>query len=226
MFKVYHFKKLTSTNDRAKDFTENSVSIADEQTKGKGRFKRGWSSAKGGIYLSIVSKIKDKPSYLTLIAAISTQKAIEDIYGIKTIIKWPNDLIYNGKKVCGILTTINKQKAIIGIGMNTNNKIPFSLRNKATSLNKILKKKVNNKKIIKRLLNHFGNYLKLLKNRKYSKIIKDWKKNSFLGFNIEVKTGNKKYIGIACNIDKNLFLILKDKEGRKIKIIEGDIIIK
>jgi len=226
MFKVYHFKKLTSTNDRAKDFTENSVIIADEQTKGKGRFKRGWSSAKGGIYLSIVSKIKDKPSYLTLIAAISTQKAIEDIYGIKTIIKWPNDLIYNGKKVCGILTTINKQKAIIGIGMNTNNKIPFSLRNKATSLNKILKKKVNNKKIIKRLLNHFGNYLKLLKNRKYSKIIKDWKKNSFLGFNIEVKTGNKKYIGIACNIDKNLFLILKDKEGRKIKIIEGDIIIK
>lgn len=225
MFKIYHFKKLTSTNDKAKEFPKNSVIIADEQIKGKGRFKREWNSAKGGIYLSIVLE-NFNPSYLTFIAAISTQKAIRDVHGLKTVIKWPNDLIYKNKKLCGILTLINKEKAIVGIGINTNNKIPISLKNKAISLNTIINKRINNKRIINNLLKHFETYLKLLKNKKHSKIINDWKKNSFLGSEVKVKTLGKKYSGIAYDINKDCFLILKDKKGRKIKIIEGDVLLK
>jgi len=224
MFKLYHFKKLDSTINKAKKFPKNCIVIADEQTKGKGRFKRKWSSSKGGIYLSIVLENLN-PQYLTFIAAISTQKAIKDIYNIKTIIKWPNDLIYNKKKLCGILTQTNKEKSILGIGINTNNKIPKSLEKRAISLNKIVNKKINNKKIINKLLNHFEKYLKLLKNKKYSKIINDWKKNSFLGSIIKVKTINKTYKGIAYDINKDCFLIVKDKKGRKIKVIEGDVLI-
>lgn len=224
MFKNYHFKKLTSTNDKAKEFKAGSIIIADEQTKGKGRFKRKWSSSKGGIYLSIVLENLN-PSYLTFIAAISAQKAIKDVYNLKTTIKWPNDLIYNNKKLCGILTKINKNKSIVGIGINTNNKIPPSLKNKAISLSEIINKKINNKKIIKKLLKHFENYIKLLRKKKYSKIIEDWKKNSFLSSEVKVKTLNKTYSGIAHNIDKNCYLVIKDKKGKKIKIIEGDILI-
>lgn len=225
MFKIYYFKKLSSTNNKAKEFLKNSVIIADEQIKGKGRFKREWSSAKGGIYLSIVLE-NFNPQYLTFIAAISTQMAIRDIYGLNTIIKWPNDLIYNKKKLCGILALIDKEKAIVGIGINTNNKIPKLLENKAISLNKLINKKINNKLIIKRLLNHFEKYLKLLRNKKYSKIINDWKKNSFLGSNIKVKTLNRIYFGTAFDVDKDCFLILKDEKNKKIKIVEGDVLLE
>ena len=122
MFKIYQFKKVKSTFDKAEMLDTNSVVIANKQTKGKGRFKRSWNSSSGGIYMSIVLE-KLNPSYLTFIAAISAQKAIKESYGIETKIKWPNDLLFNKKKVCGILTTV-KDKAIIGIGINTNNKIP------------------------------------------------------------------------------------------------------
>lgn len=224
MFKVYHFNKVNSTIDKAMDFPENSVIVADLQLKGKGRFKRSWSSSKGGIYLSIVLESLN-PQYLTFIAAISAQKAIKDICNIDTIIKWPNDLICNKKKLCGILTVIKKEKAIVGIGINTNNKIPKTLKNKAISLNKIIGKEINNRSIINNLLNHFEFYLKLLKNKKYSKIINTWKQNSFLGSKVKVKTLGKTYSGIAYDVDKDCFLIIKDKKGKEIKIIEGDVLV-
>jgi BirA family transcriptional regulator, biotin operon repressor / biotin---[acetyl-CoA-carboxylase] ligase len=243
MFKIYHFNKLNSTNDKAKNFKENAVIIADEQTKGKGRFKRIWNSGKSGIYLSIVLPEKDV-SYLTFIAAISAQKAIKDTYSLKTMIKWPNDLLYKKNKLCGILTEIKDKKAIVGIGINTNNKVPLELKNKATSLSKILNQDINNKKIINKLLNYFEKYLKLLKSRKYSKIISDWKKLSFLGEKVKIKTLNKTIEGVAYDIDNECFLIVKTnklsnsknfkglekpkifQKGKKIRIIEGDIFIQ
>jgi BirA family transcriptional regulator, biotin operon repressor / biotin---[acetyl-CoA-carboxylase] ligase len=238
MFKIYQFKKVKSTFDKAEMLDTNSVVIANKQTKGKGRFKRSWNSSSGGIYMSIVLE-KLNPSYLTFIAAISAQKAIKESYGIETKIKWPNDLLFNKKKVCGILTTV-KDKAIIGIGINTNNKIPKTLEKKATSLKKItdtllnsenskglgnsknFQSPINNKKIINKLLKHFEKYLKLLKNKKYPKIIKDWKKLSFLGQKVKVKTLKGTFEGIAYNIDKDCFLIVKTKT-KKIKVIEGDV---
>jgi len=232
MFKTISFKRLDSTNDRAKQILEpNTVIMAEEQLKGKGRFNRNWSSSKGGIYLSLILEIKDAKdlSYLTIIAAISAQKAIKEVCNLSSVIKWPNDLLYNNKKLCGILTEsmIGKKKlAIVGIGINTNNEIPLSLSKKSISLNKLLKKKIDNKKIVSSLLKNFEKYFKLLKNKKYSKIISDWKKNFFLGSNIKVKTMNKNYSGIAYDIDKDCFLIIKDKYGKKITIKEGDIFLE
>ena len=215
MFKIHHFKKLNSTNIKAKDSKINSVIIADEQTKGKGRFKRLWKSNKGGIYVSLVLPKTTTPYIYTFIAALSAKKAL-NIKKIK--IKWPNDLIYENKKICGILTEIKENKAIVGIGINTNNQTKIS---KAISLKKITKHKINNKKIINKLLSNFESYLK----SKHSKIISDWKKNSFLGSKIKVKTLDKTYEGTAYNIDEDGFLILKLK-NKKIKIREGDITLK
>ena len=226
MFKILFFKKLNSTNSKAKSVLKpNLVVVAEEQTSGKGRFKRKWSSQKGGLYASIVLKIEDKPQYLTFIAALSVYKAVKDVYGLKTTIKWPNDLIYNKKKLCGILTEtlLGKEKlAIVGIGINTNNKIPSSLKSKAISLSNISGKKINNERLLKSLLKHFEKYYSILKNKEYSKIISDWKKNSFLGSKVKVKTLGKKYSGTAFDVDKDCFLVIKDKE-KKIKIKEGDI---
>ena len=224
MLKLYYFDKVSSTNDKAAGFEENSVIVASEQASGRGRFNRKWSSSKGGIYVSLVLKLIETPQYLTFIAAISTQKAIESALNIKTTIKWPNDLLFNGKKICGILTEIKKEKAIVGIGVNTNNEIPLSLRTKSLSLNKIINKKINNNEIIKIILKNFETYLKLLKNNKYNKIIADWKKNSFLGSKIKVKTLGKTYSGIAFGVDEDCFLILKTEKGN-VTVREGDVII-
>jgi len=225
MFKVFQFKKVDSTNIKARSFNINSVIIADQQTKGKGRLKRNWSSSKGGLYLSLVLDSK-KANYLTFIAAISVEKAIKNTYNIKTIIKWPNDLLYQKKKLCGILTEIRINKAIVGIGINTNNIIPKSLANQAISLNKILNKEINNKKLANNLLKILESYLKLLKHKEYKKIINDWKKASFLGSRVLVKTLNNSYKGIAYDIDKDCFLVIKDKNNNKIKILEGDVLIQ
>ena len=219
MFKLYHFKKLDSTNDKAISFDENSVIITDEQTSGKGRLKRQWISKKGGIYISIVLPVIENPQLYTFIAALSALKAINNRQ-IK--IKWPNDLIYKRKKLAGVLTEIKDSKAIVGIGINTNNKIQTELKNKATSLREMTKKEVNNKQIINTLLNYFEFYLNPINK---SSIINDWKKRSFLGDKITVKTLKGTYKGTAYDLDKDLFLILKDKKGNKVRIIEGDIII-
>ncbi len=89
MFKIHHYKKLNSTNDKAKEFDEDNVIIAEVQTKGKGRFNRNWSSGKGGIYMSIVLKPVDNLAHYTFIAALSVQKAIKKICNLNTKIN-PN----------------------------------------------------------------------------------------------------------------------------------------
>lgn len=161
MFKIYHFKKLNSTNEKAKEFNNGNVIIARVQTKGKGRYKRKWSSSKGGIYMSIVLKPEIKNlNKLTMITIKAVQRILKRL-GIKTKIKFPNDLQYKGKKVVGILTENifknNKlEKTIIGIGINTNNNLSKSLENKAITLKKILKRRINNKKIIRQLLKEFN----------------------------------------------------------------------
>ncbi len=224
MFRVYHFNKVGSTNEKAKEFNFGSVIIADKQIKGKGRFKRRWSSSSGGVYMSIVLEPVSKPQFYTFIAAISVFKAIKDVLGVKMTIKWPNDLIFEGKKVCGILTKSMGDKVIVGIGINTNNTVPESLKAKGISLKKITNGKINNKIIINKILNHFEKYIKLLQNKKYKKIINDWKKNSFLGSLVRVKSLGKSYSGIAFDVDKDCFLIIKDK-NKKIRIMEGDVFI-
>ncbi|MBU0627962.1 MAG: biotin--[acetyl-CoA-carboxylase] ligase [Nanoarchaeota archaeon] len=218
MFNIHHFKTLDSTNDKAISFKENSVIIADEQKQGKGRFQRPWISQKGGIYMSIVLPIIENPQLYTFIAALSAKQAINN----KQIkIKWPNDLIYRKKKLSGILTEIKNNKTIVGIGINTNNKIQTELKYKSTSLREITKKEIYNKHIINSLLNQFESYLTPLNP---DRIINDWKKSSFLGDKITVKTLSKTYEGIAFDIDKDCFLILKDKKGKKITIREGDVL--
>ncbi|MBW2984200.1 biotin--[acetyl-CoA-carboxylase] ligase [Candidatus Woesearchaeota archaeon] len=228
MFKVYHFGKLTSTNDKAKSYPEGSVIVADEQTKGRGRFKRKWSSAKGGLYMSIVLNPLDQPGYLTFIAVISLQRAIEKEFGLKTKLKWPNDVLYDDKKLCGILAESiffdDSNKMVVGIGLNVNNKVPISLSKKAISLKSITKKGINRGKLVKSILKEFKSLYLFYKNKNYKKILSLWKKLSdTIGRKIKAVTQHGTYIGKAVDVDKDCSLILRLKNGSKKRIIEGDI---
>lgn len=129
---VHYFESIGSTNQYAKDIAsatqnKNCLIVADEQTAGKGRLGRTWESQKGqGIWLSLLLKPEIAPenaSYLTQIAAVAMAKAVCEITGTETQIKWPNDLILNQRKVCGILTELNAEinlihYLVIGVGLN------------------------------------------------------------------------------------------------------------
>ena len=147
-FKIIKFKKINSTSEKAKELAKDGlfdiVVAAEEQTKGKGRFNRKWFSSEGGLYFSVLLKEKniENAKYLTFIAAVSVVKAIENVAGLKTKIKWPNDIHINKKKLCGILTETFMDCVVVGVGININQiKFNKQISNIATSLKIQLKKR-------------------------------------------------------------------------------------
>ena len=173
MFKFYKFGTLISTNNKAKEFSKKGVSniviVAEKQTKGKGCFNRKWISGLGGLYMTIVLREKDleKVKYLTLIASISVAKSIIKLTNLKAKVKWPNDVLVNDKKICGILTeTISGKEnyALVGLGVNINQK-KFPKNINATSLKIKTNRNYNIEKISKIIIKNFNSLNKYYKNK-------------------------------------------------------------
>ena len=234
LYKIHHFKSLTSTQDKAKEFSKKKLNnvaiIADLQTKGHGRFNRKWFSSKGSLFMSILLKPKniENIQYLTFATAVAIVKAIKRISNLNTNIKWPNDVHYNKKKLCGILTEgyFGKENyVVVGIGLKVNqNKFSNSLKNTATSLKILGKRNFNIENLSKIILEEFFVFYEkyYIKNNP-NKIIKYWKKYcDTLGKNIVIITKKEKLKGKAIGVDKNCNLLLKSK-NKIIKVIEGDI---
>lgn len=234
-YKIYHFKSLSSTQDKAKEFSGkglfNAVIIADKQTKGRGRFKREWHSGKGGLWMSILLKPENTQNlqYLTFIAAISVAKSIKKIAKLNASIKWPNDVHYQGKKLCGILTEgiFGKENFVVaGIGLNVNQKnFPNDIQDIATSLRIIKNKKYDSKELAKNILDEFFCLCKDYYNKnKKSQIQNIWKRYcDTIGKNVVVITKTKRLKGKAIGVDEGCNLLLKIKNNKTVKIIEGDI---
>ncbi len=237
-YKIYHFKSLTSTQDKAKEFAKkghsNIVIITDTQTKGRGRFKRKWHSDKGGLWMSILLKPKNinNMQYLTFASAIAVLKSIKKIANFNTNIKWPNDVHYKRKKLCGILTEgiFGKENyVIVGIGLNINqNRFPEEIKNIATSLRIIIKKVFYRKLFLKYITeNFFHLYNNYYNKNKFNSILKEWKKYcDTIGKNVTLITRKKTLYGKAVGIDKNCNLLLKLKNGKVIKIMEGEVSVR
>lgn len=234
-YKILHFKSLTSTQDKAKEFAKkglsNLVIVADAQTRGRGRFKRKWYSEKGGLWMSILVKPSNTSNlqYLTFAAAVAVVKSIKKIANLKTNIKWPNDVHYKGKKLCGILTEGifgNENYVIVGIGLNVNQtSFPNEIKNIVISL-KMIRKKIFDKKIfLKNIIEKFSIfYEKSYNKNKFDEILKIWKKFSdTINKSVTVITKTKKLDGKVIDIDKDCNLLLKLKNNKIIKVIEGDI---
>ena len=234
-YKIHYFKSLASTQDKAKEFAGkgayNTIIISDIQTKGRGRFKRKWHSSKGGLWISILLKPKNAENlqYLTFAAAIAVAKSIKKNASLSASIKWPNDVHYKGKKLCGILTEgiFGKDKyVVVGIGLNINQaKFPNEIKNIASSLKIIKKQNFNINKIAQKIIDEFFIlYNNHYNKNKYKKILKIWKKYcDTINKDVTVITTTKKLKGKAVGVDNKCNLLLKLKNNKLIKIIEGDI---
>jgi BirA family biotin operon repressor/biotin-[acetyl-CoA-carboxylase] ligase len=172
--KILEFEKLESTQKKAKEIAKEAepwtVIVAKEQTRGYGRKGNFWYSPKGGLYFSVIlpkTKIEDL-QILTILAAFCVAKILKEDFKLEPFIKLPNDVWLNGKKICGILTEniiVGKEvkNSIIGIGLNTNiEKFPKDLENIATSIKIELKKEVDNKELLKKILEELKEKLEII----------------------------------------------------------------
>jgi BirA family biotin operon repressor/biotin-[acetyl-CoA-carboxylase] ligase len=173
---IHYFPTVTSTNDVAKELAtkgarEGTVVIAETQSRGRGRLGRKWVSPKGGLWFSIILRPEMNPKdalKLTLMASAVVAKVIKDMFKLKTEIKHPNDVVINGKKVCGILTEIRTKGdmldfVVIGIGINANinlDSFPKYLRKSLTSLKEELKEDVDRERFLHTLLEELEEWYK------------------------------------------------------------------
>jgi len=228
-FKILRFKTVDSTNEIAKKLAEENaeegtVIVAEHQTCGKGRYERVWFSPKGGLWFSIILRPKIDPSEsfkLSFLAALSVAKALNELYNLKAEIKWPNDILINGRKVCGILseTNIKGEKLnfiILGIGVNTNISLedfPNELRKTSISLKSLLGKNILIDMLLQKILSNMGFYYFTLRNfPQHLNELKNLMK--MLGSWVEIETRNEVIEGKVIDLnEKTGGLIVKLKDG-------------
>jgi BirA family biotin operon repressor/biotin-[acetyl-CoA-carboxylase] ligase len=234
------FDKITSTNDLALELAmagaeEGTVVIAETQTKGRGRMGRRWvSSSTRSITFSIVLRPKlhaDEMSEITLSAAVGVAKTLEK-WRLKPDIKWPNDLLISGKKVCGILTEMGHKKdkigtVILGVGINLNQRpvdFPPELREKATSLYLASSKRINRKRFFQELLYQLETSYELVKERRFSKVLGEWKKRSMtIGRQVKVTQGYRTFFAQVTDVDEKGALLLRTDAGMMERLTSGDV---
>jgi BirA family transcriptional regulator, biotin operon repressor / biotin---[acetyl-CoA-carboxylase] ligase len=235
---ILHFKAIDSTNSYAKKIIvknnpiEGTVIISEIQTKGKGRKNREWSSSKGGLWFSIILFPPLSPQramYVTMAASIALVQAIFDICKIKAEIKWPNDILIQGKKVCGVLTEIDAEMdlihySIIGIGMNVNNILSDELTEKATTLQTEKNTIINRKDLLCSIFTHFDALYHHIKQQELSLIKEKWISSSnMIGKEVKVHGEKETIRGTVNGIDDQGCLLVQEKDG-VIRVITGDIV--
>jgi len=233
--KLLHFFSVNSTNEAAKQEArqstpEGTVVITEEQTAGKGRLNRSWKSPPGTIAVSVVlyPQTVQLPG-LIMIASLAVVRAIKNTTGLQAQIKWPNDVLINGKKVCGILIE-NELKgnsvkySVIGIGINVNMKLKDApeFASTATSLYEELGREVSAIELISQLLLELE--LLYLSGNPF---FEEWRDNLVtLGKHVKVTSGKSIYEGIADSVDPGGNLFLKQSDGQLIKIVAGDVTLR
>jgi BirA family biotin operon repressor/biotin-[acetyl-CoA-carboxylase] ligase len=230
--KVVHLDSTGSTNTVARQLAEEgteegTVVIAETQTHGKGRLGRQWITRPGGAWLSVILKPAIDPAHaasITLLAAVSVTKALRE-WGVEAVIKWPNDVLVNGKKICGILTEMSAETdavsfIVLGIGVNLNNDVPIET---ATTLKAELGQKVDRVKFVQGLLESLEEDYLTFREQGFTPILWSWRRYSdTLGRAVEVTYQGEIIRGIAQDIADDGALIVKTREGTVRKIVSGD----
>ena len=238
---IIRLKETDSTNLRAahyirKGYGEGTVIIAESQTKGRGRLGRTWHSPPGtGLYLSIILNprisAKELPR-ITLVAAVAAFDALKESACIDADIKWPNDLLLNNRKICGILTELHavekdNSHVIVGIGINLNTPAPAfppDLADIATSVLCETGKTVSVSAIMDSLLGSFDHYYNIFLNNGFADILKKWKSHSsIMGRKIQVDEGGETITGTAFDLDENGALLVRQNDGSVKTVYSGDV---
>ena len=236
--RLLYYPSLPSTMATARQVArqgaaEGTVIIADEQTAGRGRLKRAWLTPRGNIALSVIlsPSLPILPS-LIMLASLAVVRSIVSVTGLKPQIKWPNDVLLNGKKVSGILIENDflgdkVAYSIIGIGIDVNLKLADfpEIQPIATSLSDESGKEVSRLKLIRYLLVEMENlYLGLSAG---GSLYEEWRDNLVtLGKIVRATTDDAVYDGMAESVDRDGSLLLRRRDGTSVKIVAGDVTLR
>jgi len=238
------FEQTTSTNDviekLARDgVREGVVVFAESQTKGRGRLGRKWiSPARKGLWFSILLRPNLRPqqtTQLTIAAATALRRAIHLETGLPAEIKWPNDILINGKKAAGILTELSAEldrvrHVIPGIGIDVNqdaNEFPPELRKIATSLKIERGESVSRAELAAAILRELDDDYTRICAGKFSDISGEWEEHcGTIGKGVTVQIGDRKIRGRAETLDDEGALILRTEHGQLQRITGGDVTVE
>lgn len=240
---VLYFDTIDSTNTKAQELAEKgypsgTLVVADKQESGKGRRGRSWVSPSGtGIFMTLMIKPDINPnnaSMLTLVAALAVAKAITSVTGEEAMIKWPNDIVVNGKKVCGILTEMNAQfdyinHIVVGIGINVHNEsFPEEISQMASSLMiEAGGKRFHRAQIIAETMSYFEQYYDtFLKTQDLSALVREYDE-LLVNMNKSVRVLDPKepFDGKAMGITPKGELIVDTWESRKL-VSSGEVSVR
>lgn len=235
------YEEVESTNSKANEllkqgYPSGTVVIADRQTKGKGRLGRTWISPSGkNLYMSIALKPNIPPKYatvLTLTSVVACTTALRRYTDIPVMIKWPNDMLVDDKKVGGILTEMKIEgekikSAVVGIGINVNmteQDMPDEIKEIASSL-KICKGEDFSRGLLAvEIIKEFDKWYQLLERRQRKTIIDRWMQLSgTIGRQVKIVLTDRELIATAEAIDEEGRLIVKLSDGTYEKICAGDV---
>lgn len=239
---IFYYDVIDSTNTRAKQLAEEghgtgTLVVADRQDAGRGRRGRSWEGPAGnGIYMTLVLKPEINPnnaSMLTLVAALAVSGAITTCTGVKAGIKWPNDIVMDGKKVCGILTEMSAQfdyvnHIVVGIGINVHNEsFPKEIEDVATSIYLQSGEHINRARLIEEILEQFERYYAIyLKTEDLSGLVNEYNSRLVnMQQKVRVLDPNEPYEGKAMGITGRGELIVDTWESRKL-VSSGEVSVR
>jgi BirA family biotin operon repressor/biotin-[acetyl-CoA-carboxylase] ligase len=239
--RILHFFKIDSTNSVAMRLGQSSephgtVVIAEEQTAGRGRAGRSWTSEKSvGIYASMLLRPPIPPAHaplLTLVAGLAARDAVAEDLDAQPDIRWPNDLLVDGRKLCGILTEMHAEPdrihyAVIGIGLNVNqNKMPADIADTATSL-RIETGRIHSRfEILIRLLRCLDRYYNQFLVDGATPILRRFAEVStyFKGKRVRITTASESFTGTTAGLEPSGVLRVTRDDGRgTVPVLSGDV---
>ena len=238
---IHYFRQTDSTNNRAKLFAsegapEGTLVVAEEQTRGRGRRGRQWFSPPGeGIYTSIILRPSISPNEapkLTLMASVAVAEALLAMTSLAITIKWPNDILINGRKIAGILTEISTEMdridyVVIGVGINVNTprkSLPPDIEDTATSVFMETGKPFPRIALLRAYLEWLEIYYEIFRTKGFEPVMKRWKSLAgIIGRHISVDLIDRVRTGEVLDVDKDGFLILRGQDGTIERIISGDV---
>lgn len=237
------FEVIGSTNTTAMQMAEEgaphgTLIVADRQDNGKGRRGRGWVLPSGvAIAMSIVLKPEGmqpgNAPMLTLVSALAVVRAIREQTGIDALVKWPNDIVIDGKKVCGILTEMSTQMdyinhIVVGIGINVHNvEFPEELRDRATSLFLVSGRHYSRAELTEAVCEYFEYYYEIfLRTEDMSELMEEY--GSFLantGKRVRVLNPKGEYEGVAKGISDRGELLVETDTGLR-RVDSGEVSVR
>ena len=240
---VIYYDETDSTNNRAKEAGNNkephgTLFVADMQMAGKGRRGRVWKSPSGSsIYMTILLYPDIPPvkaPQLTLIMAIAVAEGIREVTGLETKIKWPNDIVVNGKKICGILTEMGTNGVkinyvLIGVGINVNLKeFPEEMQDKATSLILEGGHEYDRNQVIAQVMKYFEiNYEKFIQTCDFTHLLDDYHRIlANLNQPVRVIDGDRSFEGICRGIDEKGELLVERQNKEVVKVSAGEVSVR